>query len=125
MSTGFSSGMRLFRVKILNRTDAVSNPYGLDAGGVKWEEVAEVWADVTFAKGKAPMNAGALDAYAVEMVRMNWNSLISMRSRVVYNNTTYQILPDTFHPDKHGNTIQFHCQAIIGKSEHEGSSSDI
>lgn len=111
--TGYDAGMREYRVAILNRTDATTSEYGRDANGITWETVATVWADVTFSRGKAAMNAGALDAYAVEMVRMNYNSLVNMRSRIQYDGRTFQILPDTFHVDKQGNTIQFHCQAVV------------
>lgn len=111
--TGYSSGLRKFRITILNRTEAVSGKYGLDSAGAEWKSDGDVWADVTWAKGKSAMNAGALDAYGVEMVRMNYNSCVNERSRIIYGGKTYQILPETFHVDKQSNTIQFHMQLVI------------
>jgi head-tail adaptor len=72
-----------------------------------------VWASVDFAKGKSALNAGALDAYAVKMVRMRWNSIVNERSRIQWQGKTYQIVPETFNPDRQGNTIQFLCQQVI------------
>lgn len=111
--TGYASGLRDKRVKILNRTDGTAGTYGQDSGGVDWTEDAEVWASVDFVRGKRAMNEGALDVYAVEMVRMNWNDIVNVRSRIVYGENTYQILGDTFHSDKQMNIIQFHMQMII------------
>jgi hypothetical protein len=44
---------------------------------------------------------------------MDWNSVITMRSRISWNGDIYQILPETFHPDKQANTIQFNAQVIV------------
>lgn len=111
--TGYSSGLRKFRITILNRTEAVAGEFGLDSAGAEWVSDGDVWADVSWAKGKAAMNVGALDAYGVEMVRMNWNCAVNERSRIVWDGKTYQILPDTFHSDKQGNQIQFHMQQVV------------
>ncbi len=113
MSTGYSSGFRNHSVTIQNRAKSTSGDYGIDGNGIEWEDAATVWANVEWAKGKAAMNAGALDAYAVIMVRMNWNPVINKRSRLVFEGETYQVLPETFHPDRHANTIQLHAQLII------------
>ena len=59
------------------------------------------------------MNAGALDVYAVVMVRMRYNSIINERSRIMYDGRTYQIVGETFHANSQENTIQFHAQQII------------
>lgn len=109
----YSTGLLDKRIKILNRTKAQKSRFGLDAAGVEWEEVCTVWASVDWAKGMRTLNAGAIDAYGVVLVRMRWCPHITMRSRIVYDGQTYQVLPETFHPDKQGNTIQFNAQVIV------------
>ena len=110
---GYGAGMLDKVVTILNRTKAESSKFGLDGDGVKWDETACVHANVTWAKGARALNAGALDAYAVKEVRMRWTSDVTMRSRIKYEDQTYQILPETFNADKRANTIQFLMQVII------------
>ena len=113
----YNSGFRKDRIAILNRTSATIGEYGVDSTGAEWEQVGEVWASVDWVKGKSAMSQGALDVYAMVMVRCNYNDLLQCRSRVVHDGTTYQIVPETFHASKHDNTIQFHAQAIIGDSQ--------
>lgn len=115
MSTGYASGMRRHRVTILNRRDQVAGRFGINMESVTWEDCGTVWASVDFAKGMRSLNAGALDAYAVVLVRMNWNNDINMRSRIVCEGITYQVLPETFHIDQHLNIVQFNAQAIVEK----------
>ena len=62
------------------------------------------------------MREGALDAYAVVLVRMRWTPDVNMRSRIVWQANTYQIIPETFHADKQANTIQFMAQLVINDS---------
>jgi len=111
--TGYGAGLREQRVLIQNRTEAEVGRYGLDSAGIGWEDAGEVWADVTYAKGKSAMNAGALDVYAVKMVRMDWNDFTTERSRVVYEGKTFQIVPETFHANYRENKIQFHMQQVV------------
>ena len=110
---GYSSGFLKDRVTILNRKEAVLGKFGLDSAGIEWEAVACVHANVDWQKGKSGMTAGALDAYGVKIVRMRWNNIITERSRIQWQGKTYQILPETFNPDRQGNTIQFLCQQIV------------
>ena len=109
----YTSGLLKDRVTILNRKEAVQGKFGLDSAGIEFESAGTVWASVDWQKGKGGMTAGALDAYGVKIVRMRWNSIITERSRIQYEGRTYQILPETFNPDRQGNTIQFLCQQII------------
>lgn len=109
----YASGMLRDRVKILNRKKAETSDFGIDGNGIEWEDCGCVWASVSWAKGMRTLNAGAVDAYGVVLVRMRCNCYISMRSRIEYDGTTYQILPETFHADRHEDTIQFTAQAII------------
>ena len=101
------------RVTILNRTAAQDGRFGLDSAGIEFEPTKTVWAEVTWAKGKAAMNAGALDVYGVVIVRMRWNCLVSERSRIQYDGKTYQIIGETFHANRQENTIQFHAQQLV------------
>lgn len=112
---GYSAGLLKHRVLIMNRKEAQQGKFGLDADGIEWEGVATVWADVSFAKGKSSLNAGAIDAYGVKMVRMRWNCHVNERSRIRYAGVTYQILPETFNAEKQDNQIQFLCQQVVNE----------
>ncbi len=109
----YTSGLLKHRVTILNRKEAQQGKFGLDSAGVEFESAGTVWAGVDFAKGKSALNAGALDAYAVKMVRMRWNSIVNERSRILYGGKTYQIIAETFNPERQENTIQFLMQQVI------------
>lgn len=124
MSTGYAAGMRNYLITIVNRTEAQAGRFGLDSAGIEWEDGPTIHASITWAKGVRTLNAGAIDAYGVILVRIDYNDIINMRSRIKWNGQTYQILPETFHPDKIANTIQFNAQVIINdyKYETEGGS---
>ena len=109
----YSSGMLKDRIMILNRTQAEMGDYGLDSSGPEWEETGCVWANVTWTKGVRSLQVGAIDAYGVIEVRMRFTPCITMRSRIRHEGITYNVLPETFHPDKQENTIQFLAQAIV------------
>lgn len=98
---------------ILNRKESERGKFGIDSAGIEFETAGVVWADVTWAKGKQAMNAGALDVYGVIMVRMRWNTIVTDRSRIVYQGKTYQIFGDTFHAQRQDNEIQFHAQLLV------------
>ena len=93
-------------IQVLNRKEAVPGDYGIDSGGIQWEEGPCLHANVDYAKGKAAMNAGALDAYAVKIVRMRYSatSVINERSRIKYDGRVYQIIPEMFHPNHYDDT---------------------
>lgn len=113
----------------LNRKAATVGKYGVDSGGIQWEEGTPLHANVDYNRGKAAMNAGALDAYAVKIVRMNWTDKLNDRSRVKYDGKVYQILPETFNPHYRKNTLQFLMQLVVndknGKPSPTPSMSDI
>ena len=111
----YSSGILRFIIQVLNRKAATGNQYGIDGDGIEWEEGDCLHANVTWAKGVRAMNAGALDAYAVRQVRMRWTDKITMRSRIKWDGQVYQILPETFAPDKHNDTLQFLMQLVINE----------
>lgn len=124
MSTGYAAGMRNYLITIVNRTEAQAGRFGLDSAGIEWQDGPTIHASITWAKGVRTLNAGAIDAYGVILVRIDYNNIINMRSRIKWDGQTYQILPETFHPDKIANTIQFNAQVIINdyKYETEGGS---
>jgi SPP1 family predicted phage head-tail adaptor len=109
----YSSGILRERVTILNRDEQTVGRFGIDSAGVEWSDAGTVWASVDWAKGKGAMNAGALDVYGVVIVRMRWNTIVNERSRILYDNKTYQIIGETFHADRQENTIQFHAQQVV------------
>lgn len=112
---GYSSGLLKDRIDILNRTVAATSKFGLDASAIPWQNDGTVWASVDWARGKQAMNAGAVDIYGVVIVRMRWNDIVTMRSRIEYDSHVYQILGDTFHADRQANTIQFQAQLVVSE----------
>ena len=109
----YSTGFLNKRITIQNRKAATQGRYGIDGNGAEWEDVGQMWASVDYAKGKRAMNEGALDVYAVVMVRCRYTDKINERSRIIYQGRTYQILGETLHVDYQPNTIQFQAQVLI------------
>jgi head-tail adaptor len=110
---GYSAGFLHDIIIPLNRKEAKVGKYGIDSAGIEWEEVGCIHANVDYQKGKSAMNAGALDAYAVKIVRMRWTNVFNERSRVKYQDKTYQIIPETFNANRHTDTLQFLMQLIV------------
>ena len=110
---GYSAGFLNKVIVVQNRKVATANKFGIDGAGVEYEDGDVLHANVTYSKGTRAMNAGALDAYCVEEVRMRWTNKITMRSRVKYQGKVYQIIPETFHEDFQDDKIQFHMQLVI------------
>lgn len=115
----YSTGILNHRITIQNRKAATTSKWGMEGNGIEWEDTAQLWANIEWTRGKSAMNAGALDAYAVIMVRIRWTEKVNMRSRVIYEGDTYQIVPETYHIDRENNTIQFHAQLIVPLSDPE------
>jgi head-tail adaptor len=123
----YQSGLREQIIIPLNRKAATVGKYGVDSGGITWEEGTPLHAFVDYNRGKSAMNAGSLDSYAVKIVRMNWTDMLNERSRVKYNGKVYQILPETFNGHFRKNTLQFLMQLIVNdkNGKPQPSSSDI
>ena len=123
----YQSGIREQLIIPLNRKSATVGKYGVDSGGITWEEGQPLHANVDDQRGKSAMNAGALDSYAVKIVRMNWTDMLNERSRVKYDGKVYQILPETFNRHFRKNTLQFLMQLIVNdkNGKPQPSSSDI
>jgi head-tail adaptor len=109
----YSTGLLKHRIQVFNRKEAQTSQWGKDGSGIEWEEVGCVWAAVDYVRGVRAMREGALDVYGVVMVRMRWNPVITLRSRIQYDGKMYQILGETFHAEPQENTIQFNAQIII------------
>lgn len=105
--------MRRERVTIQNRKEAQAGKFGKNSAGIVFENTCTVWAAVDFVRGMRAMNEGAVDVYGVVMIRMNYTDKIKPRSRIVYNNDIYQILPESFHADKRDMKIQFNAQMVV------------
>lgn len=113
----YDSGFRHEFIIPLNRKAATVGKYGVDSGGVQWEEGNPLHANVDYNRGKRAMNAGALDAYAVKIVRMNFTDKINERSRIKYQGKIYQIMPETFNANFRDNTLQFLMQQVNDKQQ--------
>ena len=109
----FSSGFLKDRIIIQNRKAAEAGKFGLDSDGAEYENTCCLHANVDWQRGKSAMREGALDVYGVVIVRMRWMNQVNERSRIVHEDKTYQILPETFHANRHENIVQFHAQLII------------
>jgi len=119
----YPAGFREQFITPLNRKAATVGKYGVDSAGVTWEEGTPMHANVDYQKGKSAMNAGALDAYAVKIVRMNFTSTINERSRIKYDGKIYQIMPETFNGNYRQNTLQFLMQ-LVNEKEHQNPKSN-
>ena len=120
----YPAGFREDFITPLNRKAATVGKYGVDSAGVTWEEGTPMHANVDYQKGKSAMNAGALDAYAVKIVRMNFTSAINERSRIKYNGKIYQIMPETFNGNYRQNTLQFLMQLVNEKEQQNPKSNE-
>ena len=101
------------RIKVLNRKAAAANEFGLDAGGIEWQNDGELFAWVDWQKGKYAIKVGAVDAYMIKIVRMHYTSKIEERSRIVWRGRLFQILPESFNPSPRDNTLQFLMQQLV------------
>lgn len=110
---GYSAGFLHDVIQVLNRKEAVTGKFGLDSAGIEWEPVGCLHANVDYQRGKSAMNAGSLDAYAVKIVRMRWTNVFNERSRIKYQDKTYQIIPETWNANHRENTLQFLMQLIV------------
>ena len=120
----YPAGFREDFITPLNRKAATVGKYGVDSAGVTWEEGTPMHANVDYQRGKSAMNAGALDAYAVKIVRMNFTSTINERSRIKYEGKIYQIMPETFNGNYRKNTLQFLMQLVNEKEQQNPKSNE-
>ena len=102
----YDSGFLHNRVTIRNKV--VATAFG---DTTSWQDVATVWANVTFSKGMKNLREGTLDAYDTVIIRMRYNSLVSRDSLLVHDGTTYQIT--SFHSNYHENIIQITAVELV------------
>lgn len=125
---GYSAGMLNKRVTIAKRVKAEAGKMGLDSGGIKYQEVATVWAEKKFNKGAKSLNAGAVDAYDVVLFRMRYRNDIDCWCLLKCQGVWYQI--ESFNDDFTDNQIQITArkmtnQAVTIVTPPEPSSSEI
>ena len=102
----YQSGFLHQRVTIRNKV--VATQFGETTS---WQDVATVWANLTFSKGVKSMREGALDAYDTVIIRMRYNSLISRDSLLLVDDKTYQIM--SFHRNYQENIIQITAVEVV------------
>ena len=110
---GYSAGFLHEIIVPMNRKEAKTSKFGLDGGGIEWEEVGCIHANVDYQRGKSAMNAGSLDVYAVKIVRTRWTNIFNERSRIKYDGKVYQIIPGTFNANHREDTLQFLMQLVV------------
>lgn len=103
------------RILVQNRKQATQGKYGIDSEGIEWEDTCCLWAAVDFVRGVRAMREGAIDVYGIVMVRTRYTDAINVRSRIVYEGQTYNVLGETLHIDKQENIVQFNAQMIVEK----------
>ena len=111
----YSSGMLRHRILVQNRKAAKQGKFGLDSNGIEWEDTICLWAAVDFVKGIRAMREGAIDVYGIVMVRTRYTDAINVRSRIVWQGQTYNILGETLHVNKQENIVQFNAQMIVNE----------
>ena len=102
------------RVTIAKRVKAEAGTMGLDSGGIKYQEVATVWAEKKFNKGAKSLNAGAVDAYDVVLFRMRYRSDIDRWCLLKCQGVWYQI--ESFNEDFTDNQIQITAREMTNQS---------
>lgn len=111
---GYSAGMLNKRVTIAKRVKAEAGKMGLDSGGIKYQEVATVWAEKKFNKGAKSLNAGAVDAYDVVLFRMRYRNDIDRWCLLKCQGVWYQI--ESFNEDFTDNQIQITAREMANQS---------
>jgi len=112
---GYSAGFLHDIIQVLNRKEAKTSVYGVDGGGIEWEDGPCLHANVDYQRGKAAMNAGALDAYMVKIVRMRYTTCFDERSRIKYLGRVFHIIPETFNANRREDTLQFLMQLVVNE----------
>ncbi len=102
----YQSGFLHTRVTIRNKVTTAA--FGETTG---YQDVATVWANVSFSKGMKALHEGALDAYDTVIVRMRYNTIVSRDSHLVHDEKEYQI--QSFHRDHRENIIQITAVEIV------------
>ena len=116
----YSTGLLRHRIKVQNRTTATMGRFGRQEPD--WVSSGSLWANVSYVKGVSAMREGAVDVYGVVMIRCRYTSIINVRSRIIYQGQSYQMLGETLAIDEQENTVQFNAQIIINNNQTLSSS---
>jgi hypothetical protein len=104
MSTGFTSGMRNYRVTILNKMAPTEKAFGEKTG---YKRDGSLYSSYEFTKGTKALREGALDAYDSVVFRMNFSgnvaNKINRESLIEMHGKIYQI--QSLNEDHHDNKI--------------------
>lgn len=115
----YQSGFIHNRVTIRNKV--VGTGFGETTS---YQDVATVWANISFSKGMKALHEGALDAYDTVIIRMRWNNIVNRDSHLVHDGKEYQI--QSFHRNYEENIVQITAQEIVqGAPQPAPSSSEI
>ena len=115
----YSAGLRNKRITVHNPGQTIDTDYGrtTQAG-----ESFERWAAVDWTRGTAAMREGALDAYAIIMVRMAYTPNVTRDSKIEYEGRMFRV--DSCYPDKAKNTIQLTCSELQNGQETPSENSE-
>lgn len=102
MSTGFTPGMRNYRVTILNKVQPSERQFGEKTG---YRRDGSLWSSYEFSKGTRALREGALDAYDSVIFRMNFsaNVTITRESLIECDGKVYQV--QSLNSDRRENKI--------------------
>lgn len=102
MSTGFDSGLRNYRVTVLNKVQPQERQFG---DNTSYQRDGSLWATYKFNKGTKALREGALDAYDTVMFQMNFsaNVTITRESLIECEGKFYQI--QSLNSDRRENKI--------------------
>ena len=89
MAKGFNTGMRHYRITVLNKVAPAEKAFGEKTG---YQRQGSLWADYKFDKGTKALREGSLDAYDSVLFRLNFSgdaaykitreSLIEMKGKI-------------------------------------------
>lgn len=93
------------RISVLNRKAAIETAFGRKGGD--YVKSKDVWANVSYTKGKKALTAGSIDVYDFFMIRCDFHDVLTEDSRLSFNGNIYQI--ENFYADKQANE----CQMLV------------
>ena len=128
MVKGFNTGMRHYRITILNKVAPAEKAFG-EKTGYRYD--GTLWSSYEFSKGTKALREGALDAYDSVIFRMNFsaNVTITRESLIECQGKIYQV--QSLNEDHMENKIIVRATEmttqvnIVPKPEPEPSSSEI
>ena len=130
MVKGFNTGMRHYRITILNKVAPAEKAFGEKTG---YHKEGSLYSSYEFNKGTKALREGSLDAYDNVMFRLNYSGsaakLITRESLIQFKGKIYQIM--SLNADYQENKIIIRATEmttqvnIIPEPEPEPSSSEL